>query len=139
MSKRRFTKKEIEGLSKNIYVKKCSEKSITYSHEFKVLAVRRYFEEGLTSSQIFYEAGFDLSLIGKETTHVNLSAWRRIQIMKGEFGLSEETRGRAKGGGRPKTKGITDADKMRRMEIKIAYLEAENAFLTKLRAAKRKE
>lgn len=139
MSKRRFTKEEIEELSKNSYVKKCSEKSITYSNEFKLLAVRRYFEEGLTPSQIFYEAGLDQNLIGKKTANRNLNAWREIQVNKGEFGLSEETRGKSKRGGRPKTKGITDADKIRRMEIKIAYLEAENAFLIKLRAAKRKE
>jgi transposase-like protein len=139
MSKRRFTKEEIEGLSKNIYIKRCSEKSITYANEFKLLAIQRYFEEGLAPSQIFYEAGFDPNIIGKETASFNLKAWRRVRANKGIFRLSEETRGRAKGGGRPKTKGITDADRIRRMEIKIAYLEAENAFLIKLRAAKRKE
>lgn len=139
MSKRRFSKEEIEDLLKNEHVARCSEKSISYSNAFKILAVRQYYQEGLPPSQIFEAAGFDRNVIGKDTANFNLKAWRKIQAIKGEFGLSEETRGKTKGGGRPKTKGITDADKMRRMEIKIAYLEAENAFLAKLRAAKRKE
>jgi hypothetical protein len=44
MSKRKFTKEQIGELLKNANVVKCSEKSITYSKEFKVWAVKRYGE-----------------------------------------------------------------------------------------------
>jgi hypothetical protein len=42
-------------------------------------------------------------------------------------------RGRGRGGGRPRVKG-TDADKIKWLEAKVAYLKAENDFLVKLRA-----
>ena len=43
-----------------------------------------------------------------------------------------ESRGRA--GGRIKTKNLSDADKIKRLEAQVAYLKAENDFLAKLRA-----
>ena len=39
MSKKLFTKEEIEILDKNIFVKKISAKGITYSDEFKKLFI----------------------------------------------------------------------------------------------------
>ena len=40
MSKKIFSEKEINELSKNKYVKKVSEKGITYTDEFKRLFIR---------------------------------------------------------------------------------------------------
>jgi len=140
MTKRRFTKEEIEDLRKNVNVSKCSEKAISYSKEFKISAVKRYLEEGLSPAQIFKEAGFEPFGLKKDVPKLRLLEWRKIYGTKGETGLSVETRG--KGGtrrGRPKTKGVTDADRIERLETENAYLKAENAFLAKLRAAKRKE
>ena len=39
--------------------------------------------------------------------------------------------------GRPKTKGLTDTDKIKRLKIEVAYLKAKNDFLVKLRAKER--
>lgn len=137
MSKILFTQEQMEELLKNPFVTACREKTISYSKEFKVSAVKRYEEEGISASQLFVEAGFNLQIIGTRRPKQQLSAWRKIYKTKGEIGLSEEHRGKTKGGGRPKTKGITDADKIARMETEIAYLKAENAFLAKLRAKRR--
>lgn len=64
MSKLTFTPEQIQILKANPYVKNVSEKSITYSDEFK-----RYFvSESLgskTAKQLFIEAGFDPEMIGK--------------------------------------------------------------------------
>ena len=134
MSKRRFNKEQINKLLKNKNVSKCSEKSISYAHKFKIAAVKRYNEDGLPASKIFKEAGFDLYLIGKDAPNGCLRCWRRAYAAKGESELLIETRGRGKGGGRPKTKNITEADRIKWLTAEVAYLKAENDFLAKLRA-----
>jgi transposase-like protein len=138
MSKRRLTTAQITELSQNKNVSKCSAKSITYSKAFKVLAVKKYYEEGYSSRMIFEEAGFDRQLIGLNVPDGCLNRWRKIYKSKGEDRLKVETRGKHSKSGRPKTRGVTDADKIKRMKIEIAYLKAENDFLVKLRAVKKR-
>jgi transposase-like protein len=136
MSKIIFTKEQIEEMSENKNIAKCSERSITYSNDFKMKAMRQYHEEGMSSGEIFRQAGFNLDIIGKRKPKDCLKFWNKIYREKGMAGLSIETRGR--GGGRPKTKDLTDADKIKRLETEVAYLKAENDFLAKLRASKKR-
>ena len=136
MSKRIFTSEQLRELRSNKYVRKCSKKSVSFTSDFKILAVSLY-KQGLALSEVFRRAGFDLSTIGKETPKACLKRWRKLVKNKGESGLSE-CRGKGGNGGRPKIKGLTDADKIERLEVQVAYLKAENAFLAKLRA-KQKE
>jgi len=133
MNKRIFTKEQIDELLKNINVSACSEKSITFTKDFKLLAVNKY-EQGLTSTEIFKEAGIDPDLIGRNQPHESMSRWRKLFEAKGEDGFSEK-RGK-NSTGRPRTKGITEADRIKRLEAENAYLRAENDFLIKLRAKK---
>lgn len=63
MSKRIFTQEQVEELTKNENVAKCSEKSITYSHDFKRIAVGQYNEQGLAPSEIFRQAGLNPEMI----------------------------------------------------------------------------
>ena len=135
MSKRNLTKEQVEVLLGNDYVVRCSNKAITYNKEFKVLVIKQYNEEGLTSKEIFERAGFDLKVIGKDTPKGLLRDWNRKYRDKGMEGLLTETRG--KGGGRPKSKGVTDKDKIEFLEAKVAYLKAENDFLARLRNRKK--
>lgn len=132
MSKRIFTTEQIEKLSKNPNVRRCSERSVTYCQDFKIRALRQYYDNDLPSSEIFLLAGLDPAVIGKEQPKALLKAWRKIHHMKGDAGLVE-TRG--KGSGRPRTKGVTEADRIKGLEAENAYLKAENAFLAKLRKA----
>lgn len=136
MSKRTFTKEQVDELSKNDNVSRCSEKSITYSKYFKRAAIKQYNEQGLSSGEIFRLAGFDLKMIGKDMPKESLRRWNRVYRTKGMEGLIE-SRGKAGKGGRPKTKGLTEADKIKRLEAEVAYLKAENYFLAKLRAKRR--
>ena len=136
MNKRMFTKEQIQALLENENVAKCSEKSITYSPEFKLNAIRQYYDCGLSPVQIFVDAGFDLSMIGKQTPKYCLRDWKRVHRKNGADGLLKERRGRSKGGGRPKTKNLTDQEKIEKLEATVAYLKAENDFLAKLRAAR---
>ena len=63
MSKKLFSNKDIEILSKNKYVKKVSEKGITYTDEFKRLFISEN-ENGKFPRDIFTECGFDVDVIG---------------------------------------------------------------------------
>ncbi len=138
MSKRRFTEAQVIELSKNMNISKCSDKSITYSKEFKVLAVKKYHEEGCSPVMIFREAGFDRQLIGKNVPDDCLQRWRKIYKNKGLNALNTETRGISSPGRPLKSKWTSDSEKIKYLEIEIAYLKAENDFLVKLRAAKKR-
>ena len=137
MSKRIFNKEQIEALLRNPNVAGCSERSISYRKDFKVLAMRKY-RDGLSSSEIFRQAGFDIDLIGRDKPKGCLRRWRDILKSKGEAGLRIDGRGQSKAGGRPRSlANLTDKEKLKRLEAEVAYLKAENDFLAKLRAKRR--
>lgn len=132
MNRGTFTQEQISEMLKNTNVAYCSDRSITYTKDFKLLAIKLY-EQGLTSSEIFKKAGFDLNVIGRHQPKHCLSRWLKLFRIKGANGLSDY-RGKIGRSGRPKTKGVTEGDKIKRLEAEVAYLKAENDFLAKLRA-----
>ncbi len=134
MSKRIFTREQIEQLTKNKSIASCTEKSITYTQSFKASAIKLY-AQGLTSSEVFRQAGFNLEIIGRDQPKECLRRWNKIFSKKGYDGLSEV---RGRGGGRFKTKYQTDKEKIKYLEAQVAYLKAENDFLAKLRANKKR-
>lgn len=58
-----FTTQEQKLLKKNPYVKTVSAKGITYTDEFKVIAINEY-EKEKSPREIFEEAGSDIELVG---------------------------------------------------------------------------
>lgn len=134
MSKRMFTQEQIQALLENKNVVRCSEKSILYHPDFKSKAMKQYYDEGMSPSQIFTEAGIDLTRIGTKAPKECLRRWRETFKTEGVGGLLKDSRGRGRGNGRPKTKDLTDKEKIEYLEAKVAYLKAENDFLAKLRA-----
>lgn len=131
MSKRIFSSEEQQLLHDNQFVKRCSDRSITYTTQFKEQAVRQY-EEGLTSTEIFKRAGFDIDLIGRKQPKSCLRRWRAVYKKHGVIGLTE-ARGK-NGTGRKKKVYRTEADHLKWLEAEVKYLKAENAFLAQLRA-----
>lgn len=74
MSKKLFTNDEILSLSKNRYVKRVSEKGITYTDEFKSL----FIEErsiGKLTIQIFQDAGFDVVVLNSIRINCASARW----------------------------------------------------------------
>lgn len=132
MSKRRFTQDQIKELLQNPNVETCSEKSISYNKDFKVLAIKQK-QNGLSNMEIFKQAGFNVGLIGRETPERCLHSWKKVFNNKGLNELSIETRGRSKGGGRPRVNWQNEKEKIKYLETQIAYLKVENDFLAKLR------
>lgn len=133
MSKRIFTKEQIEILLQNPNVARCSEKSISYRREFKVLAIRKYQEEGLPPHEIFRQARFDIDMIGRENPRYCIRRWRKIFRQKGEVGLMRDSRGVLASGRHKSITHLTDKEKMERLEAEVYYLREENRFLAKLR------
>ena len=110
-------------------------KQIKYSKEFKIQAVKEY-QEGLTPQEIFKQHKINVSTTSKKNPSHCLSRWNKIYKERGEQGLTEENRG----GGRPKIPKFKDEkEKIKYLELQVAYLKAENDFLVKLRAQKNKE
>ena len=126
-----FSDEELIRLGKNPCVFNCTERSITYTYEFKKRALELH-AQGISSKEIWRQAGFDISRWKKNYCKDTIKDWKKIVKMKGIGGLSRIRGSQATG--RPKAKGVTDADKIKRLELQVRYLEAENDFLAKLRA-----
>jgi transposase-like protein len=118
-------------LGKNPYVLSCTGRSIIYTYEFKKRALELH-ADGVSSKEIWRRAGFDIGNWKKNYCKDTIKCWKGIVRKKGFEGLSKLRGSQATG--RRKMKGLTDADKIRRLELQVRYLEAENDFLAKLRA-----
>lgn len=130
----RFSESQILEIEENANVLHVSERSITYLPSFKLAAVKAYLE-GKGPSEIFKEAGFNLSIIGPDIPNGCLQRWRKTYISQGEAGLLEERRGKGSPG-RP-IKDLPVEKRLAQAEARIKLLEAENDFLKKLEALER--
>lgn len=130
MGKTQYTKEEQAQLATNPNVESVSTTSITYRKTFKQQAVREYYEEGNSPNTIFQKAGFDLGVIGRGKPKGCLRRWRAVYKLQGLDGLAVEQRGR-KGGERPKRQKVIHD--IQELQTRVAYLEAENDFLRKLK------
>lgn len=128
MTKRLLTKKEQEQLKQNPNVKAVSEKTITYTDEFK-----RHFivenENGKLPREIFEESGLNVDLIGMGRIKTAGKRWRAAYRKAGVEGLQDT---RKTNSGRPLERELTLEEKIARLEAKNRLLEAENELLKKL-------
>ncbi len=130
MSGLHFTQEQQNLLSQNPYITKVTEKSITYSEEFKLYAINEY-AKGKTPTEIFREAGLEPKIIGSKNPVRSLSRWLSVYFKEGQAGLMGEKRDN-KSSGRPKTSDMSLEERLIAAETKIAYLQMENEFLKKL-------
>ncbi|NFO15786.1 IS3 family transposase [Clostridium botulinum] len=134
MSKITFSKENIELLKQNPYVAKVSEKSITYSDEFKRLFIDEYLK-GKTPRIIFKEAGFDISILGVRRYEQAAARWLRIYNDNGIIGLRDT---RKENSGRPTTNEPSKDDIILKQESKIKLLEEQLELLKKLDLTERR-
>lgn len=113
-------------LKKNPNVLKVTEKYVTYTPEFRTLAVEKHFA-GESYKKIFIDAGIDLSPFDSDYARKCLERWIEIFSKSGATGFRTENRGRA-------SKGRPKGRKFKSLEAENAYLRAENDFLKKLNA-----
>ena len=123
-----FSIEEIALLRQNPNVFSCTEKSVNYTYEFKKRALELY-AQGVYAREIWKRAGFDISKWRHDYCRGTLNDWKKIVKKHGVSGL-------LKIGGIQYDRGPTkiDKDKLKRLELQVKYLEAENDFLAKLRA-----
>lgn len=133
MSKKIFSELEIIKLKKNKYVASVSEKSITYTNEFKIQFIADS-NNGMSSKDIFEKAGFDIEIIGLRRAESAGSRWRKAYVTKGIIGLDDTRRNSS---GRPRKKPMTDKELLKRQETEIAYLKAEIELLKKFELSER--
>jgi len=135
MSKIIFNEHQIRQIESNPNVTFVSDRTIQYSFDFKVRAVKENLA-GKGPVQIFTENGFDLEVIGTKKVQSSLGRWRRIYNTYGELGFQEERRGKGSSG-RPSTKDLSAEKKLEKAESRIRYLEAELEMLKKLEELER--
>jgi len=123
-----FSSEEIAKLKKNPCVFDCTPKSVYYTLEFKQRALELY-AQGVETKDIWRRSGFDVSKWKNEYFRGTLRDWRKVVEQYGEDGLKHR-------GGTPHDRGPThtEKDRIKRLELQVKYLEAENDFLAELRA-----
>lgn len=126
-----FSSDQIAQLKQNPCVFECREKSIHYTYEFKRRALDLY-AKGITPNEIWKQAGFDVHIWKKGYCGYTIKDWRRMVKKRGVESLTT-LGGTHSDGGHAKTR-TPEADRVRRLELQVRYLEVENAFLAKLRA-----
>jgi transposase len=133
MSKKHFSEKEIQKLSKNPYVKTVSSKGITYTDDFKSIFINES-NSGKLPRQIFEDNGFDIEIIGIVRVNRAASRWRAAYKDSGALGLRDL---RKENSGRPTKRELTLEEMIARLEAKNHLLMAENELLKKINMMER--
>lgn len=124
-----FSDKDRRSLESNPLVQSVGLNQVQFTVKFKLKALKLH-AEGLRPADIFLKLGVDPNLFLKDYPKKCLSRWKKIIEIHGEKGLEQERRGKG-ATGRPKKADLKDE---KDLLARIAYLEAENDFLKKLRA-----
>lgn len=124
MSKQEYTKEQIKELENNLSVKKCSEKYITFTDEFKTKAIELN-KKWYVSKEIFIKFWFPEYIICSQVPWESLKRWRFKAKHEWISSLNNTKKWRKK-------KEYFDVSKMTKDEY-IEYLETENAVLKELK------
>lgn len=127
MSKKLFSKTEQDHLSKNKYVTKVSDKSITYSDEFKRLFIDQYIE-GKTPREIFETQGFNVEILGIKRVEQSADRWKKAYERDGIVGLQDS---RKESSGRPLKRELTSEEIIAKQDARIKLLESQLELLKK--------
>ena len=98
MSNKTFTIEEQEKLRVNPYVKNVTDKSITYTEEFREYFINQY-NLGKLPKEIFKEAGFDINILGNKRIKSNTKRFKKMsERLEGFKDTREDNSGRPIGG-----------------------------------------
>ena len=124
----KFSEEQIEKLRLNPCVFNCTAKSVNYTFEFKKRALE-LSDKGINAREIWLRSDFDTSWWRNDYFRETIRDWKKIVAQKGIEGLIRL-------GGIQFDKGpsLNSSDKVKRLELQVKYLKAENDFLAKLRA-----
>lgn len=129
-----FSKEEIAVFNRHPCVFHCSERWIHYTYEFKKRALKLH-AEGVSPREIWKRAGFNPERWKYNYTYSTVKDWERMVRKSGISSLSDMGGIQYDRGRKNKRELIkVERDKVKRLELRVRYLEAENDFLAKLRA-----
>ncbi|MFA6446232.1 MAG: HTH domain-containing protein [Candidatus Paceibacterota bacterium] len=126
-----FSNEELLELRKHPCVFSCTSKLVNYTYEFKKRALEEY-EKGIGPKDIWKQAGFDTSKWKNHYFRLTIKDWKRI-VRRGDLSSLNNQGGVQYDDGMTKSLKA-EKDKIKRLELQIRYLQAENDFLAKLRA-----
>lgn len=127
MSKIIFTLENIKILQNNPNVLKVSEKTITYSDEFKRVFIEDYLK-GKRPRAIFQDAGFDINIIGIKRCEQSAARWIKAYNKDGIIALRDT---RKESSGRPRISELSQEEVIQRQEARIKLLEQQVNLLKK--------
>ncbi|WNR43686.1 IS3 family transposase [Paenibacillus roseipurpureus] len=127
MSKKHFNHIEREQLTNNRYVLRVSEKSITYSDEFKRLFIDQYLLKR-TPREIFELCGFHVEVLGLKRIEQCADRWKKAYEKDGIIGLADS---RKEAVLRPSRRALSPDEIIARQEAKIRLLEAQLEYVKK--------
>lgn len=134
MSTKLFTNEEIIILNKNPYVKKVTNKGITYTNEFKEIYIDEH-KKGNFPKDIFEKYGFDINIIGFWRIHAADKRWRKSYNLQGSEGLIDRRKHNL---GRPNEKELSIEEKYERLKIQNQILKAELELIKKIEKEERR-
>lgn len=126
-----YSNEQITQLQGNPCVWHVSRHTISYTYEFKKHALDLY-AQGIKPDAIWKQAGFDIRIWKKDYCRYTCKDWKKLAGKGGLENLTKPSGVQSDGGYR--TAQSPEADRVRRLELHVQYLEAENAFLARLRA-----
>jgi hypothetical protein len=126
----KFSSEQIEKLKLNPCIFNCTTNSINYTFDFKKRALELN-DIGISAREIWLRSNFNTSWWRQEYFRETIRDWKKIVNKKGIEGLTRS-------GGIQFDKGpcSNNTDNIKRLELQVKYLKAENDFLAKLRAKK---
>lgn len=131
MNKILFSPEAIEVLKKNPNIRNITEKSITYTDEFKEHFLEEY-QKGVPAIIIFEECGFDIEMIGEKRIDNCTHRW---QVANRRFeGVKDLRKQKC---GRPISRTLSMEEENRRLKAENEYLKAEREFLLELERLER--
>jgi len=126
-----YSSEQIVQLQQNPCVWHVSERTISYTYEFKKRALDLYVR-GIKPNEIWVQAGFDIGIWKKDYCRYTIKDWKKMVRKGGLESLTKPSGVQSDGGYRKAM--LPEEDRLRRLELQVKYLEAENSFLAKLRA-----
>ena len=133
MGNKYFTNEQVEQLKRNEYVKKVSEKSITYTEEFKERFLLEY-NSGKPLSQILIEMGFDPKVLGERRVSNIVQRIKEQSLRPEGF---KDTRADNPNMGRPSTRDLAPDEIIAKQKAEIEMLKAKVEYLSDLKRQER--
>ena len=133
MGKKYFTPEQVEDLRQNKYVKKVSEKSITYTEEFKEIFILEY-NSGKLPSHILIEMGFDPKILGQKRVDTIVQRTKQQSLRLEGF---KDTRTNNPNSGRPISRNLSQEEIIAKQQTEIELLKAKVEFLSDLKRLER--